>query len=47
VAALALGDEHRPLGDVQIAMPQPEDLAAALHAQHQGRDHRPVPMGAR
>ena len=46
VAALALGDEHPPLGDPQVLQPQPEDLAAAQPAEHHRRDHRPVPVGA-
>ena len=46
VAALALGDEHPPLGDPQVLQPQPEDLAAAQPAEHHRRDHRPVPVRA-
>ena len=45
-AALALGDEHPPLGHPQVLQPQPEDLTAPQPAQHHRRDHRPVPVRA-
>ena len=44
VAALALGDEQRPLRHLDVAEGQAEDLAAAQPAQHHRVDHRPVAM---
>ena len=46
VAALALGDEQRPLRHLHVAEAQTEDLAAAQPAEHHRVDHRPVPIGA-
>ena len=46
MTALALGDEHPPLGEAQVTQPQPEDLTAAQPAQHHRRDHGPVPVRA-
>ncbi len=46
MAALAFGDEQRPIRDAHIAQAQAEDLAAAQPTQHHRQDHRPVPMGA-
>lgn len=43
---LAAGDEHPPRSSLQIAKPQPEDLAAAQPTQHHRLDHRPIPMRA-
>jgi hypothetical protein len=46
VAALALGDEQRALGDLDVGESQPEHLAAPQTAEHHGEDHGPVPVGA-
>ena len=46
VAALALGDEHRPFGHLDVRQPQSEHLTTAQAAQHHGEDHGPVPVGA-
>jgi hypothetical protein len=46
VAALAVGDEHPPLGHPEVTQPQTDDFAAAQAAQHHRGDHRPVPVRA-
>jgi hypothetical protein len=44
MTAFALGDEHPAGSDLNIAQPQPEDLATAQPAQQHRLSHRPVPV---
>ena len=44
--ALALGDEQRALGDLDVTEAQAEHLAAPEPTEHHGEDHGPVPVGA-
>jgi hypothetical protein len=46
VAALAFGDEQRPVPDPQVDEAQAEHLAAAQTGEQHGQHHRPVAVGA-
>jgi hypothetical protein len=46
VSALALGDQHPPLAEPQVAESQTEHLAAPQPSEHHGLGHGPVPLGA-
>jgi hypothetical protein len=46
MAAFAVDDEHPTIGDLHIAEPQSEDLAATQPGQQHRLDHRSVPPGA-
>ena len=46
MTALALGDEHPPLTQAQVAKSEPEDLATPEASQDHRLDHGPVALGA-
>ena len=46
MTALAVDDEHRPVGDTDVAEAQPEHLAAAQPAEQHRQHHRPIPRRA-
>ena len=46
MSAFAFGDPHPPVGQLDVAKAQAEDLAAAQSAEQHRQDHGPVAVGA-